>query len=328
MTIYRLVRDRILSVLVIILVICVSSTVHAEFFHVYVNFHTDCQLCEGLETGEFLAMFQESSLIYEYYKSLSDETPQIKMQKMEEYFTQQLQENPSSEGWNVASSILYLYHNKPEKAYVCLKKVCDEFRTEAAQAWFMLACLEREYLGNKEAAYPYINRAVELDSEDFLSLMVRGAFLEQDGKYTESIADFTLCNEIVDDIPAFHAYRAVNYIHLEEYSKAVADLEYSLEGDWKYNPNCYLYLLGCYLILNQNDKAIELLNRATLQFPREPSFPLLYYLIQDRKGETDLPEKLFTPGIRVNFPIAKISQTLEIPVKVTFEFEIITKEDE
>lgn len=300
MIIYRFLIEQILCGFALIAILIVSA-VHADYLHIFVYVQTDVQLCESLESEEFLAMFSESREIYAYYQSLSEETPEDRMEKMEAYFLQQVQNKSWNECWNIACGIICAYHNRPHLAYPCLKRACEELDTKAYQAWFLLACLERLYSGNNEAAYRYIDRSVELASEEFLPLLVRGTFLEQDGKYRESIRDFTLCQKLMYGTLEILPYLAVNHIHLEEYDKAAAYLESFLNGNRAWTPDCCLYLAGCYLHLNQNNKALTVIDRAMKRFPQESAFPLLCYLLHDRKGSEPLPEKLFTPGIKIIF---------------------------
>lgn len=260
---------------------------------------TDQELCAMFEAEE--AISESDALIKEEYKSFQGESPHIKIQRLEEFIQKKVQENPNSIEWCGIYSQFCFFRGTPQKAYSCLKRACEELQTQTAQAWFLLAALEREFLKNHEKAYICIRRAVELKPDDPSSLFLLGTFLEQDGKYAESIQCFTKAIKATDDAPEGHAYRAVNYIHLGEHAKAAADLERALSGDWARNPDCYLYLVGCYLYLKQKGKAIDLLNRAAEQFPRETAFPLIRFLIQDRKGDEPLPEKLFTPGIQITF---------------------------
>ncbi len=260
---------------------------------------TDSELCSMLEeelTYENTAM--ES--VQTFYKSLSEETPQVKMYKLDMFIQKKIQENPEDSKWGVIYAYFCFYRGMQQKCYPVLKKICYELQVQDCGAWSYLASLEWFY-GNKENAYRCIYRAIHLDSDDVAALLLLGAFLEQDGKYTESIHYLTQCVNVMENASEGYAYRAVSYIHLGEYSLAARDLEGALNGAWSRNPDCYYYLVGCYLYLNQNDKALDVLSRAIQQFPNESAFSLIRYLIQDRKNEKKLPDELFTPGIRILF---------------------------
>ena len=276
-----------------------SEVVNASYLMFYFTPMTDYELCDLFENEEPIT--ESDIMIKEEFDRFRDETPHVKIQRLEDFILKKVQENPNAIEWCGIYSQFCFFRGTPQKAYSCLKRACEELQTQTAQAWFLLAALEREFLKNNENAYQYIRRAIELEPDDPSFLFLLGTFLEQDGKYVESIQCFTKAIKATDDTPGGYAYRAVNYIHLGEYAKAAADLEHALSGEWVRNPDCYFYLVGCYLYLNQTENAIDILSRAVEQFPREAAFPLIRYLIQDRKSDKPLPENLFTPGIQITF---------------------------
>lgn len=263
-----------------------------------INGMTDDEICKTIEEddidGEYMLLIKEE------YGRLQNESSGIRIQKMEDFVQKQLQEKPDSEEWSNYYACFCFWRGVPQKAYSCLKRICEEFDTPFASSWFMLAVLEQAFQNNNEKALQYARQALELAPDDFQMLMLYGVLLEMDNKHAEALQYINQGIEIAGiNWPNVCSYRAVCYMNLGEYAKAATDWENIINVRPQVAVEAYLNLIACYLYLNQNNKAIEVLNQAIRHKPDETVLSLLLHLIQNQKDENPIPDNFFTPKIRI-----------------------------